>query len=250
MKALLLLLSLTVALSLPLTACSTESYGEGYNVGFEQGYSKGWQEGYEKGLEEAKPSAQTQIPSSSPTKPITTLGKITLADADYVLNLLPLLPATFEKVDAASEGMSNADLGLGDDFSEVQLFISDEPFQMIYGIMGIIDSRIEQAGFDALMNDETMISNLLIENIKQGAIEEGFELGDVDIDITYPPLGDVAFSGEGIISDVGYSVGVDILWFRENTVYIMLQSVYYKAERQTLLPIAKEIQSRINQYSQ
>jgi len=250
MKVFLLLLILTVTLSLPLTACSSESYGEGYNKGFEEGYSKGWQEGYNEGVEKA-PSVPSQTPTpSSPAKTAISLGEITLEDADYILNLLPLLPATFEKVDAASEGMSNADLGLGDDFSEVQLFISDEPFQMIYGVMGIIDSRIEQASFNALMNDETMISNLLIENIKQGAIEEGFELGDVDIDITYPPLGDVAFLGEGIISDVGYSAGVDILWFGENTVYIMLQSAYYKAERQTLLPIAKEIQSRINQYSQ
>lgn len=250
MKVFLLLLILTVTLSLPLSACSSESYGEGYNKGFEEGYSKGWQEGYTEGVEKA-PSVppQIQIPSS-PVKTAISLGEITLEDADYILNLLPLLPATFEKVDAASEGMSNADLGLVSYFSEVQLFISDEPFQMIYGIMGKTDSRIERSSFDALMNDETMIRNLLIENIKQGAIDEGYEMGDVDIDITYPTLGDVAFLGEGIMSDVGYSVGIDILWFRENTVYIMLYSVYYKAERQTLLPIAKEIQSRINQYSQ
>ena len=250
MRVLLLLLILTVTVSLSLTACDTESYGEGYNKGFEEGYSKGWQEGYNEGVEKvASVPSQTQTPSS-PAKTTSSLGEITLKDADYVLNLLSLLPATFEKVDAASEGMSNADFELGDDFSETQLFISDEPFQMIYGMMAIINSRLERSGFDALMNDETMIHNLLIENIKQGAIEEGYELGDVEIDITYPTLGNAAFLGEGIMSGVGYSVGVDILWFRENTVFIMWQSAYYKAERQTLLPIAKETQSRINQYSQ
>ena len=249
MNALLIILSLTVVLFLPLTACSTESYGEGYNVGFEQGYSKGWQEGYEKGLEEASVPSQVQTPSST-TKPTTTLGKITLADAEYILNLLPLLPTTFDKVDAASEGMSNADLELGDDVSEVELFISDEPFQMIYGLLYIGESRIERASFDAIMNDETMISDLIIENVKAGALEEGFELGEVDINITYPTLGDSAFLGEGFMSTVGLSAGFDALWFRSNKVYVILYSVYYTPEKQTLLPIAKELERRISQYSQ
>lgn len=250
MKVLLLPLAIIMTLSLPFTACSTESYSGGYNRGFEEGYSKGWQEGYKEGVEKA-PSvpSQTQTPSST-AKTAISLGEITLKDADNILNLLPFLPATFEKVDAASEGLSNADLGLGSYFSEVQLFVSDEPFQMIYGAMAIEKSRMGRSSFDALMNDETMIRNLLIENIKQGAIEQGYELGGVDIDITYPNLGDNAFLGEGIMSGVGYAIGVDILWFGKNTVYIMLQSVYYKAERQPLLPIANEILSRIKQYSQ
>jgi len=39
--------------------------------------------------------------------------KITLADAPMVLDLSPLLPASFEHLDAASEGFSNEDMGLG-----------------------------------------------------------------------------------------------------------------------------------------
>ena len=249
MKALFALLSLIVVLPLLLTACSAGSYGEGYNVGFEEGYNKGWQEGYEKGSEEAPVSPKTQIPTS-PTKPITTLGEITIADAEYVLNLLPLLPAAFDKVDAASEGMSNADLGLGDDFSEVQVFISDEPFQMIYGVLAIIDSRIERSSVDAIMNDETMISNLIKENVKAGALEEGFEMGEIELNITYPTLGDSAFLGEGYMTIVGLSAGFDALWFRSNKVYVMVYSVYYTLERQRLLPIGEELERRISQYSQ
>ena len=163
MKVLLALLSIIVVLPLSLIACSTESYDEGYRQGYQKGYTEGWQEGYGKGKEQVQvPTPTPIIPSTIPVLPsppekTETQKKLTLADAETVLNFLSVLPVTFIKVDAASEGMSNADMGLGDDFSEVQLFISDEPFQMIYGIITIVDSQIEQASFNSVMNNETVI---------------------------------------------------------------------------------------------
>jgi hypothetical protein len=251
MKVLLILLPLLVILSLPLTACGTGSYGEGYNVGFDEGYNKGWQEGYEKGKDESSQTQSVQ-PSSSKTQSTGTLGKITLEDAEYILNLLPVLPSRFEKVDAASEGMSNADMGLGSDFCEVQLFLSDEPFQMIYGVMAILESRIDSSSFDSVMNDESMIKELLLENLMLGVIEEGFDPTEVDTDIsiTYPNLCDSSFLGEGFMSVVGLDIGFDTLWFRHGTVYVMLYSAYYTSDQQTLLPIGIAVEKRINQYSQ
>ncbi len=249
MKVVLFLLTLTVTLSLPLTACSSESYGEGYNKGFEEGYSKGWQEGYNEGVEkETSVPSQTQIPSS-PAKTALSLGELTLEDADYILNLLPFLPATFEKVDAASEGMSNADLGLGSDFSEVQLFISDEPFQMIWCIFAVSESRIERASWDSIMKDEEQIRNMIVEGIMMGAIEESLEIQEPIIIITNPDVGDSAIYGEGYFISSGLTVGFDTLWFRIEKAYVMLYSSYYSVERETLLPIAIEIEQRITQYS-
>ena len=95
-----------------------------------------------------------------------------------------------------------------------------------------------------------MISDLLIENIKAGALEEGFSLDDVELNITYPILCDTAFLGEGFIDIIGFSAGFDALWFRDDMVYVMLYSVYYTAEKQDLLPLAREIENRLNQYYQ
>ena len=109
-KSLLIIISLIpFILCLLFTACSSQPYDEGLEKG------------------ETPP-----VP-----KPSTILQKNTLADAEDILNLSPLLSVDFDKVDAASEGMSNAQSGLGDDFSEVHLFLCDEPFQMIWGAIDL-----------------------------------------------------------------------------------------------------------------
>lgn len=246
----LLLVSIILLTLVPtLTACSSESYGDGYNKGFDEGYSRGWQEGYDEGLSKATSlQSQTQTPSST-TTPTISLGELTLEDAEYILNLIPFLPAAFEKVDAASEGMSNADLDLGSDFSEVQLFVADEPFQMIYGIFSVSESSIERASWDSMMNDEELISDLIVENLVAGALEEGFEIQDPTITITNPDVGDSAIYGEGYFSSYGLTVGFDTLWFRTGKAYVMLYSSYFSLEREDLFPIALEIEQRINQYS-
>lgn len=184
---------------------------------------------------------------------VTKAGqKLEISDAHLVLDLLPLLPKTFEEVDSASEGLSNADLGLGETCSEVYLFISEEPFQMIYCFLSISESRIEQASFDAIMNDEEQIKDLLEANLIAGALEEGMEIEEIEIQVTFPSIGDSCFLGEGYFTAYGLVVGFDMLWFRLENTYIFLYSAYYSTERQTLLPIARELEQRIRigQYSQ
>lgn len=203
-----------------------------------------------KGEDEARITEyniETPVPS---TKPITTPRKITLSDAENILNILPFLPKTFEEVDSASEGISNADLGLGPDFSEVYLFLSDEPFQMIYGCLGIIDSRIEQAYWDSAMKDESQIKNLIIESIKAGILEEGGDFQNPEIQITHPSIGNSAIFGEGHFSSYDITIGFDTIWFRIDNVYVIFYSGYQSLSRQSLLPIAKELERRIGQYSQ
>ena len=183
------------------------------------------------------------IPEVTPSK------KITLDDSPIVLDLLPLLPTGFERLDAASEGMSNKDMGLGPDFSEVEVALNEEPYQAIFTYLTICESRIEQAASDAFFKDDEMVESMIVENIKAGAAEEGVE-ADVIVDITHPQLGDLAMLGKGTMSAFCVYMGYDMLVFKVNTVYVFIISMYLSADNESLLPIGKEIAHRINMYSQ
>ena len=185
--------------------------------------------------------------STQPAQPV--LKKITLDDSPTVLDLLPLLPTGFERLDAASEGMSNKDMELGSDFSEVEVFLNEEPYQLIFAYLGIFESRIDQAQSDAFLKDDEMVESVIIEGMKAGAAEEGTEL-DVVIDITHPQLGDLAVLGKGTASALGVYSGYDVLMFKVNKVYVSIWSLHLSADNESLLPIGKEIVHRINMYSQ
>jgi hypothetical protein len=190
--------------------------------------------------------ATTSTPT--PVESIPILKKITLEDAPGILNLSLLLPTRFEHLDAASEGMSKEDMELGSDCSEVQLFLSEDPFQMVYCVLMITSSRIEQASFDRGIEDEYQLEVLIENSLKEGATEQGFELTVPRIEITYPNIGDSAFLGEGYMESYGYQLGFDTLWFRSNTVAVFLYSMYMSSDNEPLLPIAQEIENRLNNY--
>lgn len=192
------------------------------------------------------------VPTPAPTPELAPVPskKIALEDAPQILDLLPILPASFEKLDAASEGLSNADIGLGPEFSEVEVFMSDDPYQLIFCYLTICESRVEAAIFDALIKDEQQMKNLIIENLRAGALEEGVELETANVQVTYPTIGDIAVSGVGDVSAQGMSIGIDILSFRCNKVFVSIFSSYVVMEEQPLLPIGKVIEQRIATYSQ
>jgi hypothetical protein len=195
--------------------------------------------------------APVPIPTTAPKPtPTPSLKKISLDDALVVLDLSPLLPDNFENLDAASEGLSNKDMGLGSEVSEVELFLSEEPFQMIYGMLTIISSRIGRASSDALFKNEQQIKDLLIQNIVAGLNKENVDASYVQTSISYPNIADLAIYGEGQINYSGVNMGFDILWFRSNSVYVFLYSAYYDPDRISLEPIAKEITHRISMFSQ
>jgi hypothetical protein len=144
--------------------------------------------------------------------------------------------------------MSKEDMELGSDCSEVQLFLSEDPFQMVYCVLMITSSRIEQASFDRGIEDEYQLEVLIENSLKEGATEQGFELTVPRIEITYPNIGDSAFLGEGYMESYGYQLGFDTLWFRSNTVAVFLYSMYMSSDNEPLLPIAQEIENRLNNY--
>jgi hypothetical protein len=179
-----------------------------------------------------------------------TPEKITLADAPVVLDMSSELPASFERLNAASEGMSNKDLGLGPDFSEVELFLSEEPYQMVFAYFCIIESSTERAASDALLKDEEQIKSIVIENLRAGAAEEGFEFANATVEVTHPVIGSLAILGSGTISAYGANIGYDILVFKSNKVYVFVTSTYLPGESQSLIPLAKGIEQQIGMFSQ
>jgi len=178
-----------------------------------------------------------------------SLKEITLDDGVDILNISFLLPSRFEHLDAASEDMSREDLGFREDeSSEVQLYLSEEPFQMIYCLLAIEKGRIQQAAFDSEIEDMPMMEALIREHIIAGAVAEGLELTVPNIDLTYPNIGDSAILGEGYMVSYGYPYGFDTLWFRSNSVVVVIYSMYMSADKVSLAPIAKEIEQRLDNY--
>jgi len=189
------------------------------------------------------------VACGEPTAPPSE-KKITLADAPAVLDMSPDLPASFERLDAASEWLSNEAMGLGSDFSEVELFLSEEPYQMVFAYLGIIESRLEQASSDAFMKDEEQIESMVVESLRAGAAEEGVELSEATVEVTHPDVGDLAVLGSGTMGAYGFSIGYDIFIFKSNKVYVFIMSVYLPGESVSLAPLAIGIEQRIEVFSQ
>lgn len=197
--------------------------------------------------EEAEEEEEEEATASSTSD---QTEKITLADAPLVLDMSSELPTSFERLDATAEGMSNKDLGLGPDFSEVELFLSEDPYQMVFAYFSIIESKMERATTDALLKDEEQIKPIAIEGLRAGAAEEGLELGDVTVNVTYPNIGDLAVLGSGTVSAYGSSLGYDLLMFKSNKVYVFISSLYLPGENVPLPPLAEGIEQRIGAFSQ
>ncbi len=181
--------------------------------------------------------------SPPPTQPAPA-REITLADAPAILDMSSDLPARFDHVDAASEGMSNKDLELGPEFSEVELFLSDEPFQMVFAYMTVVESRIERASFDALIRDEEQLKSNIIYWLEVGFVEEGMELPDVDLHATYPDIGELAALASGQMTTYGVPMGVDLLMFKNGEVYVAICQFYYESGLSTV-PLAEGTNQRI-----
>lgn len=169
---------------------------------------------------------------------------MTLADAPVVLNMSLDLPGRFERVDAASEEISNEDLGLGSEFSEVQLFLSDVPFQMVYAFLYITDSRIEQASTNAFMKDEEEVKSVILGGLQMGAADENIDLSDAKTHITYPKIADLAVLGIGSFASFGVTSAFDFLMCNNDKVYFYIYSVYAE-ESVPLIPLARGINERI-----
>jgi len=176
--------------------------------------------------------------------------KITLADSPTVLDMSPELPEDALHLNAASQGLSNRDMGLGSDFSEVELFVCEDPYQMVFAYMCILENQVERSATDAVIRDEEQIESMILVNLQAGAAEEGVYLSDVNVEISYPNIGDLAVYGSGTVSMYGFNMGYDVLMFNVNKVYVFVASVYLSETSASLITVAEGIEQRIGMYSQ
>lgn len=192
-----------------------------------------------------EPSAKStlsDVPQLS-EEPSAKSHEFTLSDVPQLLDLSGILPDSFEQIDAASEGLSNKDMGLGSEFSEVEVFLSEDPYQLIYTFAFVTKSKVEKAGSDAVFRDDEQVENMLMEGIRIGAEEEGiYDISYADIEITHPNIGNMAVWGTGVMKTSGIGVGLDILWFRRSDTYVFLYSTYSpNASIESLKPIAETL---------
>ena len=195
----------------------------------------------------SEPTTVTPRVETIPPAVQSNSKKLTLADSSEVLDLLPWLPPSFERIDAAAEGFSNSQLGLGPSFSEVEAFLLADPFQLIYCSYTIVDSVVQRAIEDADIKNEERVRNYIDSGIKAG-LEPRIDYGPVYTRITYPNIGELAVLGEGTIRAGEVTVGYDTLIFKENKVYVVLWSFYYSPKSAELPFLAKSIIEKINKY--
>jgi hypothetical protein len=114
----------------------------------------------------------------------------------------------------------------------------------------ISKSRLERVQFDRVIEDEAQMKTLIEESISAGANEVGNEVTVPSIEFSRPNVGDSVLFGQGRLESYGFFYGFDTLWFRSNTVYVMIYSVSNSGDRVSLVTVAKEIEKRLGKYSQ
>jgi len=183
-------------------------------------------------------------PAPSPTESTVSTHEITLADAPAILDMSSELPARFGHLDAASEGMSNEDMGLGPEYSEIELFLREEPFQMVYATMTIVETKTGRAAMDEIIRDEEQLKSSLLYWMEVGFAEEGMEFSEVEFHVTYPSIGQLAVMVSGRTSIYGTSMGFEYLLFKNDEVYVEIYNTYYGSSL-SLVPLANGINQRI-----
>lgn len=171
--------------------------------------------------------------------------EVLLSDSYVILDMSGELPSYFERLDAASEGMSNKDLGLGSGFTEVQLYMSSSPYQVVYGYYTITKSKVEQAATDDLLRADNQIRSILQVTLEDELHKQGSDSNDFGMSVSHPNIGDSAAVGEGYFSAYGAYYGFDIAMFRRRYVIVAIASVYSQEDKQSLVPIATAVDGRI-----
>jgi len=176
---------------------------------------------------------------------LSSAREVTLADAPAILDMSSDLPTGFEHLDAASEGMSNEDLGLGPEYSEVELFLREEPFLEVYATMTIIETQTEQAAMNALMRDEERLKASVLYWLEVGFVEEGMELPEIEFDVTHPSIGELAATVSGQFSMYSTNVGFEYLVFKNDKAYVEIYQYYFGGSGLSLVSLANGINQRI-----
>jgi hypothetical protein len=190
-----------------------------------------------------RPAAETELQP----------GGITLADAPEVLDLSQFLPNRFMQRDPVSHGLSKEIVGLSEDSSEVVVFLSVEPYQLLYWFLRVVESEEDRWDTNLAMYDEDKIKSIMAGYLKAAATRQGEEDAEPEVLVSYPDIAGGAILGEGLIelTEMEMTIRFDMLWLRscDEMVFVYLYSWSVTEERESLIPIASEIEHRIANFT-
>ena len=182
--------------------------------------------------------------------PASPLTKLTLADYSKLMDVSSVLPKSFGQIDASVLGLSNKQIGLGDKWSEVETFVSKDPFQILYCAYNIVDNPAGRVQADATLKDEAPIKVEIQSGIMQAATSAGLKQTPINVKMSSPKIGDQALLGEGVMQTEAGNFGCDILQFNVNNVYFMVVSVYNPTRLVETPKVAGAIIEKLKGYSQ
>jgi hypothetical protein len=179
---------------------------------------------------------------------------MTLEDAPAVLDLSSVLPAGFVKLDewqALAQGVTRENLGLGPDASDLQIFRSDSPFQLVYGFLRIVEDASGQSAAARSLFDEDSIRVMVATFFDFVAAEQGFDLPEPQVTVSYPAIGIGAALAEGEIDIQDGTLTFDMLSFRsaDERVFGFVHSWHLPGEQESVLSLGHEIERRITAFN-
>lgn len=166
-------------------------------------------------------------PAPTPTPTPTVTCSITLADALQLVDLASDFPATFEVLDAASEGIF-----LEPDCSEIQVYLEEHPLCFVTAYICIAESSLGQAAADSSMRNDADIYEAMRRRFEDDIVENGGYMGHFHGTVSHPAIGDMAvrMTGSGIADYVKHGTFdffFDNLAFRRAEVLVFLEAYAY-----------------------
>jgi len=175
---------------------------------------------------------------------------MTLEDAPTVLDLSAVLPSCFVALDewqTLAQGLTRENLGLGIDASELFAFRSENPFQLVYCFVRIIEDVTEQSAAARNLFNETIIRNMATDFLDFVASEQGFRLPEPAVAVNYPSVGVGAALAAGEIKFDDDTLRFDMLSFRseDKRVFGFVHSWHISEEQESVIRLGREIEKRI-----
>jgi len=138
-------------------------------------------------------------------------------------------------------------MNLGPDVSEAQLFISENPYQVIYGITILADNLIERGSFDNLINNDQQFKEYILKYLRQSATQRNVEMTEPILSVSHPAIGEVCAFASGIITAEQVRSYFDMLIFRKYQIYVAIYSISSEdSGRASIIPIGNEIIKRMD----
>jgi hypothetical protein len=203
-----------------------------------------------KVVEKTVVATPTVAPASTPEpKPA-----ITLDDAPAYLDVSAALPG-FRRLDARAEGMTKeallgSVLGKGiEKFSEVELYLSEEPLQYVFTTMGVFSSEMELAAWKAEVRAEKTVPEQVVEDFAKGfAARTGLSgTPQYSVDLREMAVGDYAKLFEISLLYEGEQSHLETVYMFQENALVLIYDLWYSTQPPAvdILTVARAVSARI-----